>query len=217
MGRTRALATIRRDIAAGRRRSAVARLRVLAAAHPGDQWVYRQLTQLHREAGQPAEAGRWGFLTDDVTPTELAAFQREHPRPVDRLRLIGPAREAMDLGPEARRRLWRLASEATDESVTPHSVTVDIRPGALARARVAAQSRHAARARRARRKGPRKRPAPETVRSVLLLGLLVLFGTAGALGAFGLVLAMFGVNHWDTPIRSIVDALGDALGDLLSG
>jgi hypothetical protein len=36
------------------------------------------------------EAGRWGFLAEDVQPSELAAFARAHRTARARLRVLGP-------------------------------------------------------------------------------------------------------------------------------
>jgi hypothetical protein len=63
-------------------------LRTLAATYPDDLDIYRLLASVYRQTGNLAEAGRWGFLTDEVRPAELEAFARVHANPWSRLRLL---------------------------------------------------------------------------------------------------------------------------------
>lgn len=79
---------MKRDLAAGHTYLATQRLRTLVAAHPDDLEIYRVLASVYRLTGNLAEAGRWGFLTDEVRPEELAAFARVHADPWSRLRLL---------------------------------------------------------------------------------------------------------------------------------
>ena len=79
---------MKRDLAAGQTYLATQRLRTLVATHPDDLDVYRLLASVYRQTGNLAEAGRWGFLTDEVRPPELEAFARVHANPWSRLRLL---------------------------------------------------------------------------------------------------------------------------------
>jgi hypothetical protein len=82
------LARVDADLRAGHADAAARRLRALLAATPHNVDVYRRLAAVYRQAGNLAEAGRWGFVTAEVTPEELAAFERAHPSPWLRLRLL---------------------------------------------------------------------------------------------------------------------------------
>lgn len=79
---------MKRDLAAGQTYLATQRLRTLAATYPDDLEVYRLLASVYRQTGNLAEAGRWGFLTDEVRLAELEAFARVHANPWSRLRLL---------------------------------------------------------------------------------------------------------------------------------
>jgi hypothetical protein len=79
---------VKRDLAAGQTYLATQRLRTLVATHPDDLEIYRLLSSVYRQTGNLAEAGRWGFLTDEVRPAELEAFARVHANPWSRLRLL---------------------------------------------------------------------------------------------------------------------------------
>ncbi len=136
MTNQRALTRVREDLAAGRRSAAVRRLRAALAANPADREAYRLLTEIHRNEGNAAEAGRWGYLTGDATDEEIAAFERIHPQPWVRLRLLGQSLDPQRLpGDLARTRLAALheqASEATIPIQRPAGVPgqVGSRPGA---------------------------------------------------------------------------------------
>ena len=79
---------MKRDLAAGQTYLATQRLRTLVATQPDDLEIYRLLSSVYRQTGNLAEAGRWGFLTDEVRPAELEAFARVHANPWSRLRLL---------------------------------------------------------------------------------------------------------------------------------
>jgi uncharacterized protein DUF6584 len=68
---------------------ATQRLRTLVAACPNDVEIHRRLADVYRRAGNAVEAGRWGFVTAEVSAAELAAFERAHPSAWLRLRLLG--------------------------------------------------------------------------------------------------------------------------------
>jgi hypothetical protein len=185
------MAAVQRDVVAGRNRSALNRLRRLAAAHPGDSQVYALLTRLYREAGDLAEAGRWGFLSDEVTPAELAAFEQAHPRASVRLRLISSLIHAQKISPTARQRLWRLNVDATQAAGSARAARVEVaRRGLFPR---------------------RGLHVPRPKGHILLLVALMLIGPPAAVGAMGLALALFGVRHWDEPLREITRAVAGLL------
>ena len=79
----RAAADIERgDVGMARRR-----LSSLRAAYPDDFVVRRALRDTCRAGGDLAEAGRWGYVLEDASPEEVAAFERSrgtHPREIAR-------------------------------------------------------------------------------------------------------------------------------------
>ena len=69
----------RADLAAGDVRVARERLKSLVVTHPHDLEVRRLLAEAYRRDGQPAEAGRWGYLVGpDATESERRAFERHN-------------------------------------------------------------------------------------------------------------------------------------------
>jgi Family of unknown function (DUF6584) len=107
------LAQVKRDLAAGQTYLATQRLRTLVATHPDDLEIYRLLASVYRQTGNLAEAGRWGFLTDEVRPAELEAFARVHANPWSRLRLLRWSGDPATLADDAvRDRLATLVDEA---------------------------------------------------------------------------------------------------------
>lgn len=107
------LARVKNDLDLGNTRTAIQRLRTLVAVDPNDLEVHRRLAEVYRQAGNTVEAGRWSFLTEDVRPEELAAFEYAHPDPWLRLRLIQWSGDPILLpGDGARARLSALKEEA---------------------------------------------------------------------------------------------------------
>ena len=88
MAKKDVLARVREDLDSGHTYLATQRLRTLVSVDPEDFEIYRMLADVYRRTGNAVEAGRWGFLLDDVTDDELEAFERAHPWPWVRLRLI---------------------------------------------------------------------------------------------------------------------------------
>jgi hypothetical protein len=97
---------VREDLESGHTYLATQRLRTLVSIDPEDFEIFRMLADVYRRTGNAVEAGRWGFLLDDVTDEEIEAFERAHPWPWVRLRLIrwmgdpekvpsGPGRERL--------------------------------------------------------------------------------------------------------------------------
>lgn len=113
MAKSDVLARVKNDLALGHTYTAIQRLRTLVAVDPGDLELHRMLASVYRQTGNLVEAGRWSFLTDDVRPEELAAFERANPDPWLRLRLIRWAGDLRTLpDPAARARLWALRQAA---------------------------------------------------------------------------------------------------------
>ncbi|MDF8263666.1 DUF6584 family protein [Luteipulveratus flavus] len=77
------LARAAADIERGDAGLARHRLTSLRAQYPGDFEVRRALRDACRAALDPAQAGRWGFVLEDATAEEIAAYERSrgrHPR-----------------------------------------------------------------------------------------------------------------------------------------
>jgi len=99
------LARAKQDLAQGHTFVATRRLRAYLANDPNNLEVRRVLAAIYRQTGNLAEAGRWGFLTAEVTPAELVAFERANPSPFLRLRLLHFTADPRKLPPAARDRL----------------------------------------------------------------------------------------------------------------
>jgi hypothetical protein len=99
------LARAKQDLAQGHTYVATRRLQAYLANNPNNLEVRRVLAAIHRQSGNFVEAGRWGFLTADVTPQELIAFERANPSPFLRLRLLHLPAKPGRLPPVARDRL----------------------------------------------------------------------------------------------------------------
>ena len=112
MARPDVLARARRDLASGQRDVAIHRLRGYLSTDPDNLEVRRVLAALYRRSGNFAEAGRWGFLTADVSPAELIAFERANPSPYLRLRALHYSGDPRRLPPAARDRLRVLTVQA---------------------------------------------------------------------------------------------------------
>lgn len=106
------MARVKQDLALGHTHSATQRLRTLIAIDPDDLELRRMLVEIHRQTGNLVEAGRWGFLFEDVSHAELAAFTRANPDPWLRLRLLRWEGDDHQLGPTARARLDELRAAA---------------------------------------------------------------------------------------------------------
>ena len=112
MAKADVLARVRADLAAGHTHMAIQRLRTLLATLPDDVEVRSVLAAVYRQTGNPVEAGRWGFLSEDVRPNELAAFAKANPDPWQRLRLLQFSGDPSGLGTGGTERLVQLAEEA---------------------------------------------------------------------------------------------------------
>lgn len=112
MAKADVLARVRADLAAGHTHMAIQRLRTLLATLSDDVEVRSLLAAVYRQTGNAVEAGRWGFLTDDVRSSELAAFTKANPDPWQRLRLLQFSGDPSGLPDTATERLIQLAEEA---------------------------------------------------------------------------------------------------------
>ncbi len=72
----RTLALVAELVAAGELVDARRRLRDLLGETPQRLDVRERLAEVYRLQGHPEQAGRWGFLSPDVTPAEVIAFRK---------------------------------------------------------------------------------------------------------------------------------------------
>jgi hypothetical protein len=110
------LVRVGRDLAQGHTYLALQRLASLTVSYPDDLNVRARRAEVNRRIGHFAEAGRWGFLTDDVTERDLAAFERAWPKATSRLAVLRlqPERDLV-LGERAQQRLASLLDAACEE------------------------------------------------------------------------------------------------------
>lgn len=114
------LAKVDADLARGHTHPATQRLASLLADEPGDPALRARLAAVHRRTGNLAEAGRWGFLTEDVTEPELAAFTRTFRTARTRLRSLRLRGDhPSGLGPLATARYTALIEQAAQEPGDP--------------------------------------------------------------------------------------------------
>ncbi|MFI5758630.1 DUF6584 family protein [Streptomyces sp. NPDC051569] len=136
------LAKIDDDLAAGRLPMARQRLRGLVSSFPADLTLRVRLAGVYRQFGEPAQAGRWGYLDAGRHPGETAAFEAHYRTPADRMRALawhGPesaagtafaraelaavrAAASESLGREV---VWDRADPVLEEPPNPPSVTGD--------------------------------------------------------------------------------------------
>lgn len=121
MAKLDVLARVKTDLAHGHTHTATQRLRTLIAIHPDDLELRRMLAAVYRQTGNLAEAGRWAYLTEDLTPAERAAFERANPDPWLRMRMLRWSSEDIEQLPvPARARLKEVTVAA--RHVGPPSV-----------------------------------------------------------------------------------------------
>jgi hypothetical protein len=106
------LARVKVDLALGRTHLARQRLRTLLATDPDDLEVRDLLADVYRQTGNLVEAGRWAYLSEQLRDEEAAAFERAHPTPWLRLRLLRFTGDPHDLPATARERLRLLTEQA---------------------------------------------------------------------------------------------------------
>jgi predicted Zn-dependent protease len=111
--------TLRRvdaDLEHGRALPAINRLRSLVREYPNRLDVRLRLAQIYRGLGDLAQAGRWGFLAEDLDLAELDAFERQFRTESHRLAALAWQGSTDDLGPRAKQRLQRLREAAAEET-----------------------------------------------------------------------------------------------------
>lgn len=107
------LARVDEALAAGDERRAREQLRLLVRYHPDRLDLRERLAELHRRDGNPAQAGRWSLLADEVDPDELEAFCDAYPDPVRRMAAVEWSGTDDDAPtPTARERLARIRRDA---------------------------------------------------------------------------------------------------------
>ncbi|WP_406069419.1 DUF6584 family protein [Micromonospora sp. NBC_01638] len=120
MAKEHVLAKVEADLRRGHVHPAMQRLSSLNAAYPDDLELRDRRAALYRQVGNVAEAGRWGFLSEDASVEEITAFERSCPGAWQRLlglKVTGDPTER--LGPVAGARLGRLVEQAGQEGPTP--------------------------------------------------------------------------------------------------
>ncbi|GLZ35424.1 hypothetical protein Lesp02_76110 [Lentzea sp. NBRC 105346] len=65
------------------------RLAGLVGTYPHRLDLRRRLAEVYRVLGQPAQAGRWDYLSDERDPEEAIAFERAYRKPAVRLNSLG--------------------------------------------------------------------------------------------------------------------------------
>lgn len=123
MAKSEVLVRVKNDLAQGHTYLAIQRLRTLAAVHPTDLEVHQMLATVYRQTGNPVEAGRWAFLTGDLRPDELAAFERANPDPWLRLRLVDWPTDLATIPDEAARGRLLALRESAERSGPPERWT----------------------------------------------------------------------------------------------
>jgi hypothetical protein len=114
------LARVEVDLWRGHYHPAMQRLASLTAAYPDDLDLRARRAALYRQLGNVVEAGRWGFLTEEVTEAEITAFEKAHPGAWKRLLLLRVRTDPTDkLGPVASARFARLVERAGEEGPAP--------------------------------------------------------------------------------------------------
>ncbi|WP_410809418.1 DUF6584 family protein [Micromonospora sp. 067-2] len=113
MAKDHVLARVEADLRRGHVHPAMQRLASLNAAYPDDLELRLRRAALYRQVGNPAEAGRWGFLGEDVDAAEIGAFERCRPDAWRRLLALKVRLDpTAQLGPAARARFTRLVEQA---------------------------------------------------------------------------------------------------------
>jgi hypothetical protein len=113
------LARVKQDLATGHTYLATQRLRTLAAIDPDDFELRRLLASVYRQTGNLVEAGRWAFLTGELTDVERTAFERANPDPWLRLRMLRWDGDEAGLPDQDVRSRWRELAVAADRAGPP--------------------------------------------------------------------------------------------------
>ncbi|MGC4750395.1 DUF6584 family protein [Micromonospora sp. DT201] len=120
MAKEHVLAKVEADLRRGHVHPAMQRLASLNAAYPDDLGLRTRRAALYRQVCNVAEAGRWGFLSEEASAEEAAAFERSYPGAWQRLLVLKVTVDPSDrLGPLAGARLRRLVEQAEREGPAP--------------------------------------------------------------------------------------------------
>ncbi|WP_326561610.1 DUF6584 family protein [Micromonospora sp. NBC_01796] len=120
MAKEQVLAKVEADLRRGHSHPAMQRLASLTAAYPDDLDLRTRRAALYRRVGNVVEAGRWGFLTEEATAEEIAAFEKAHPGAWRRLFVLKVNSDPTDkLGPMASARFGRLIEQTGKEGPAP--------------------------------------------------------------------------------------------------
>lgn len=121
MAKADVLARVKQDLALGHTYTATQRLRTLLAIQPNDLELRDRLATVYRQTGNLVEAGRWGFLTSQLSQAELVAFERANPDPWLRLRMLRWEGDESDLPDQAARTRLRELVAAAEAAGPPSS------------------------------------------------------------------------------------------------
>jgi protein involved in temperature-dependent protein secretion len=111
--------TLRRvdaDLEHGRVLPAINRLRSLVREYPERLDVRFRLAEIYRSQGDLAQAGRWGYLAEDLDLTDLDAFERQFRTESRRIAALAWQGSTDTLGPRAKQRLQQLREAAAEET-----------------------------------------------------------------------------------------------------
>jgi hypothetical protein len=127
MPRDSTLRTAASEAAAGDLTSALRarqRLHGLIGTYPRDLEAREQLAAVYRLLGEPAQAGRWNYLSDLADPAETAAFESLFPSLKERLwavRWAGTANDAATSAAASRLRALHAAAERDCGESVPYA------------------------------------------------------------------------------------------------
>lgn len=109
--RARVLERVEEDLRRGHSHVAIQRLTTLVQESPADLDLRRRLAAVHLATGNLVEAGRWSYLDEGRDADAVAAFERAHRDPRDRLHVLRWPEDRYDEAPDpARTRLRALRS-----------------------------------------------------------------------------------------------------------
>ena len=119
------LERVEADLARGHTHPALQRLANLIGRFPEDLDIRARRAAVNRQIGNPAEAGRWGFLTEVVTVDEVAAFERAV------LRALEETENALVSYREDQARLVKLTEQARESARAAGIARIRYREGAV--------------------------------------------------------------------------------------
>lgn len=112
MSKPDVIARVAVDLEQGHTYRATHRLRTYLANDPNHLEIRELLAEVYRQTGNLVEAGRWSYLSDELRPEELAAFEHANPSPWLRLRLLHFSADPAILPAAAQDRLRVLTVQA---------------------------------------------------------------------------------------------------------